>query len=194
MLTPLDQQGHYLQSDTKALSESLDVVYTQMCLQPRITTGFYHTCAIRGQQLLPSGLLDTNDASAGTLACWGNNDGGQSNPDPLLMTPPLKGGDRWISISGGYRHTCGLRTGSYVSCFGDGGSEIVLGDGRKKAPMPPDWERFAAACNALAFSLFKRKRLQVQQGRVPVEQRGMRHHLHHGGYERDQKRVRDQIP
>jgi hypothetical protein len=48
-----------------------------------------------------------------------------------------------ISISAGYRHTCGLRTGSYITCFGDGGSELVTGDGRKVAPMPPDWERFS---------------------------------------------------
>jgi hypothetical protein len=57
------------------------------------------------------------------------------------MTPPMKSGERWISISAGYQHTCGLRTGYYVSCFGDGGSELVTGDARKNAPMPPDWER-----------------------------------------------------
>jgi hypothetical protein len=83
VLSSLEKQGHYLQSETQALSESLDVVYTstpnfttkilsysmhsymQICLQPRIAAGFYHTCAIRGQRLLPSGAIDTNDASSG---------------------------------------------------------------------------------------------------------------------------------
>jgi hypothetical protein len=141
VLTTSDKQSHFLESNTQALSETLNVVYSQMCLQPRIATGFYHTCAIRGQRLLPSGASDTNDVSAGTLACWGFNSKGQANPEPSLMTPPMKGGDRWIGISAGYQHTCGLRTGYYVTCFGDGGSELVTGDMRKNAPMPPDWER-----------------------------------------------------
>jgi hypothetical protein len=162
-LTTLDKQSHYLQSNTEALSETLDVVYSQMCLQPRIATGFYHTCAIRGQQYLASGSVDPNDVTfgtsaclsqankplirivlmcpTGTLACWGYNLKGQANPVPSLMTPPMKSGDRWIAIAAGFQHTCGLRTGFYVTCFGDGGSELVTGDTRKVAPMPPDWER-----------------------------------------------------
>ena len=141
VLTSADRLSHFLQENTPALSETLDVMYSQMCLQQRLATGFYHTCVIRGQMLLPSGFPDVNDVSAGTLVCWGNNVAGQASPEPSATTPPMRGGDRWVSVTAGYKHTCGLRTGYYVTCFGDGGSELETGDARKRAPMPPDWER-----------------------------------------------------
>jgi hypothetical protein len=81
VLTALDKQSHFLQSNTAALSETLDVVYSQLCLQSRLATGFYHTCVIKGQRLLPSGAIDSMDSSAGSLVCWGNNAKGQASPD-----------------------------------------------------------------------------------------------------------------
>ena len=83
-LTATDRQSHFLESNTAALSETLDSVYSQMCLQSRVATGFYHTCVIRGQRLLPSGAVDSMDSSAGSLECWGNNAGGQASPDPQV--------------------------------------------------------------------------------------------------------------
>ena len=45
----------------------------------------------------------------GTVACWGNDEDGRA-------TPP---GGKFISVSAGEKHTCGVRTDGTVVCWGD---------------------------------------------------------------------------
>lgn len=62
-----------------------------------VASGWQHSCAIRPN---------------GTVACWGNNDFGQS-------TPPV---GTFISLSAGWSHTCGIRTDHTVACWGSASS------------------------------------------------------------------------
>jgi hypothetical protein len=66
-----------------------------------VSAGGGHSCAIR---------------SDSTVACWGNNDYGQSTPPP----------ESFIAITAGAYHTCGIRTDSTVACWGVIDSEEVL--------------------------------------------------------------------
>ncbi|MBV9798327.1 MAG: hypothetical protein JO039_09805, partial [Solirubrobacterales bacterium] len=45
----------------------------------------------------------------GSVVCWGLGVSGESNPPP----------ERFISVSAGFTHTCGVRTDHIVACWGD---------------------------------------------------------------------------
>lgn len=81
-----------------------------------ITTSAYHVCGLR----------------AGTAWCWGANEQGQIGngangtdvPAPVLVA----GGLRFVTISAGRRHTCGLADDARVYCWG-ANDYGALGDG-----------------------------------------------------------------
>ncbi|HEX2028904.1 MAG TPA: PxKF domain-containing protein [Nitriliruptorales bacterium] len=60
---------------------------------PQIDAGAYHTCAVQ---------------TDGSLACWGNNDYGQSSPPA----------GTFASVSSGFWHSCGVRTDGSLACWG----------------------------------------------------------------------------
>ena len=61
----------------------------------------------------------------GSIVCWGMN---------YDLDPPPESG-RFVSISSGYLHTCGLR---------DDGSVFCWGDDRMGQSSPPEDERFTS--------------------------------------------------
>jgi len=78
--------------------------------------GSYHTCAI---------------ASDHTLYCWGNNRRGQlGNGDETRMamaTPTQVGSDTdWTAVAAGQYHTCGLRNGGQLYCWGSNDDGALL--------------------------------------------------------------------
>lgn len=84
----------------------------------QITAGYLHSCGI---------------TPAGVAYCWGENKRGQLGGGirvPLSRDPVIVSGDyRFISISGGIEHSCGLTTAGETYCWG-GNSWGQLGDGR----------------------------------------------------------------
>ena len=94
-----------------------------------MSVGLYHTCAIRGD---------------GRLTCWGDNRRGQlGNGDAsriAQMSPVLIGTDSdWIWISAGFEHTCGIRNGGNLYCWGSNNDGQLLDDhGWQAQWMPVD--------------------------------------------------------
>jgi alpha-tubulin suppressor-like RCC1 family protein len=112
----------------------------------QVTTGGAHTCGIH-----------TNS----TLWCWGLNDFGQlgtgnmtTNLDrPGQVTTPARSG--WASVAGGGDHTCAVRTGGTLWCWGgnyDG--QLGIGGGNNQdlpqqvtSPARGGWARVTAGDN-----------------------------------------------
>jgi len=74
-----------------------------------VAAGGGHTCATR---------------TDGTLWCWGLNDNGQlginsttNQSAPTQVTSPATTG--WVSVVAGHAHSCALRTGGTLYCWGD---------------------------------------------------------------------------
>ena len=101
-----------------------------------------HTCATR---------------AGGTLWCWGDNasgelgTGNQTGQDrPRQVTTPARGG--WASVTAGDSHTCAIRTGGTLWCWGDNSSgELGTGDTNGQVrprqvttPAPGGWARITA--------------------------------------------------
>jgi len=74
----------------------------------QVDSGATHTCAIKAANL--------------TLWCWGNqNNGGWlgvGDTDPRILPDPVSGGGTWLGVSAGQGHTCGVKTGGTVWCWG----------------------------------------------------------------------------
>ena len=75
-----------------------------------VSVGNTHTCALRTDQ---------------TLYCWGDNAGyklGQGGTSQVDSATPLAvtGTAAWTGLSAGYDHTCGLKTGGLLFCWGIG--------------------------------------------------------------------------
>lgn len=74
-----------------------------------VRPGALHTCAID---------------LAGALYCWGANDHGNLGLGDRVTprTTPVRVGDAsdWIEVAGGFQHTCGIREGGALWCWGDG--------------------------------------------------------------------------
>ncbi len=62
-----------------------------------VAAGDEHSCGLRTDQ---------------TIACWGSNNYGESNPPP----------GRFTAVSAGGGHSCGLRTDNTITCWGDNNS------------------------------------------------------------------------
>lgn len=90
-----------------------------------VVSGGWHSCGIR---------------TDGSAWCWGDNQLGQlglGNDD--RQTAPRRVGaesDRWIDLSTGYGHTCGVRADGTLQCWGlnDRGQ---LGDGTQTGRLSP---------------------------------------------------------
>jgi alpha-tubulin suppressor-like RCC1 family protein len=75
-----------------------------------VVTGAYSTCAVR---------------SDSTLYCWGANGSGQlglndqtNRNAPVQVTSPSSTG--WVQSALGYGHSCAIRTGAKLYCWGNG--------------------------------------------------------------------------
>jgi alpha-tubulin suppressor-like RCC1 family protein len=86
---------------------------------------FDHTCAID---------------DAGALHCWGRNDSGQTGSPATMseVTRPTRVGtdSDWTAVAAGRSHTCGLRAGGALHCFGSNASG-QLGRGAPSATLDP---------------------------------------------------------
>ncbi len=82
----------------------------------QVSTGAFHTCGVR---------------SGGALYCWGDNTHGQLGTGSLTgSTTPVRVGTAadWTVVSAGYTaHTCGIRSGGALYCWGDN-TDGQLGD------------------------------------------------------------------
>ena len=92
-----DQQGWFVEVETVSVAApSAATPAPPVGEFASVSAGGWHTCGL---------------SPDGSVACWGDNDLGQS-------TPP---GGEFASVSVGYRHTCGLRPDGSVACWGDNG-------------------------------------------------------------------------
>ncbi|CEG47012.1 Regulator of chromosome condensation 1/beta-lactamase-inhibitor protein II [Plasmopara halstedii] len=80
---------------TSAVFVSLDIDETS------IAAGIEHSCAIYTQSY---------DDVGGRVVCWGVNNGGQSSPPA----------GKFIQVSSGRLHSCGIRIDETVECWGSG--------------------------------------------------------------------------
>ncbi|WP_419847739.1 leucine-rich repeat domain-containing protein [Candidatus Poriferisocius sp.] len=70
-----------------------------------VSAGYSHACAL--EQVNSSGISTL--AFGGEVRCWGDNAHGQTDAPP----------GRFVQVSAGWRHTCGLRNTGRVVCWGD---------------------------------------------------------------------------
>lgn len=88
----------------------------------QVTAGDFHTCALR---------------VGGTVSCWGMGSDGElgdgTSGDNALLPVTVEGIDDAVAVDAGRHHTCALREGGTVSCWGhnvngelgDGSSELI---------------------------------------------------------------------
>jgi alpha-tubulin suppressor-like RCC1 family protein len=91
-----------------------------------IAAGYFHTCAV---------------VPGGTVKCWGANDEGQlGDGTTTTPTPPapvtVSGITDATTVASGRTHTCAVRSGGTVRCWGHNG-DGQLGDGTTTTPTPP---------------------------------------------------------
>ena len=92
-----------------------------------IAAGNRHACAIRG----------------GAMYCWGDNRSDQAGEfaspfgDRRFTTPRKVGSiTDWFAVAAGLRHTCALRAGGAVYCWGDASSKQIGADISTATPAP----------------------------------------------------------
>jgi hypothetical protein len=76
----------------------------------------------------------------GSLMCWGNNQFGQLGIEPsasAYVSEPLRvgSGDDWVDVAVGEDHSCGIRAGGRLVCWGLN-RERQLGLDRESGPAP----------------------------------------------------------
>ena len=90
-----------------------------------VSAGFTHTCGV---------------TTAGLAYCWGNGSavGDGAGDTVLARSNPVAvvGGFRFLSVSAGWAHTCGVATSNLAYCWGDN-SAGQLGDGTKTERNSP---------------------------------------------------------
>jgi alpha-tubulin suppressor-like RCC1 family protein len=95
--------------------------------------------------------------SAGTAYCWGSNYNGQLGAVPdqgdYLVPLAVSGGLAFASLTGGYRHTCGVTTAGTAYCWGRN-VEGQLGNGTDARNPPYVFERPSpvAVLGGIAFT------------------------------------------
>jgi hypothetical protein len=100
-------------------------VFEQATDWATVSTGQYHTCAVK---------------TGGTLWCWGNNTYGQlgdgtATGSPIQVEVSGQATD-WTGVSAGYGHTCAVKTNRTVWCWGHNGHG-QLGNGLTvDSPVP----------------------------------------------------------
>ncbi|MGQ0800042.1 MAG: RCC1 domain-containing protein [Pseudomarimonas sp.] len=91
-----------------------------------IAVGHRHTCAV---------------TTAGAVKCWGFNFFGQlgdgSSQDRLSAVDTVGLGSGVEQIAAGGRHTCALRTGDVVNCWGANGHFQLANDGDENSQLTP---------------------------------------------------------
>jgi alpha-tubulin suppressor-like RCC1 family protein len=104
---------------------------------PVLVTGGYTFVALAGGIAHDCGLTST-----GSTVCWGQNLMGELGSGMVDVsadahdTPaPVTGGLTFVSLVGGFSHTCGFVAGGAMYCWGENGSE-ELGDAVKAHPTP----------------------------------------------------------
>ena len=104
-----------------------------------LRAGWSHTCGVREDN---------------TLWCWGINNLGQLGDGTEDIDRPLPvqvgSASDWITVSPGSLHTCGIRAGGQLWCWGAGGNG-QLGDGLSTGSLVPvrvgtlsDWHEVSA--------------------------------------------------
>lgn len=125
----------------------------------RVDAGPSHTCGIR---------------TDGTLWCWGFNRTTQLGvgASPYVANTPLQVGTAtdWVSVSTGFGHTCGIRTGGTLWCWGSS-SDGQLGLGNLAPQTAPaqvgtatGWTGVAAGTRTRAGSVPARCGAGVRTG------------------------------
>jgi len=91
----------------------------------QISAGFGHSCALR---------------TGGTISCWGYNNYGQlgngTTGSPSLTPVPVSGVSDATQISAGESHTCALRAGGTISCWGSNGYGQLGNGTTTNSPTP----------------------------------------------------------
>jgi len=110
-----------------------------------VSTGFTHACGVR---------------SGGALHCWGRNDSGEfgngtERSSFETATPGrVAGTTRWLSVSGGNGHSCGVRADHTLWCWGNNYAGVLGVGGNVPLAMAP--VRVGAATNwAQVFAGFE---------------------------------------
>ena len=110
--------GNTFNSDSPVQVLNLDGVI-------KLESGLYHSCALK---------------SNGTVVCWGKNDSGQlgegTTQTRTQPVEPVVGLDDVFDIAAGENHTCALRAGGKVVCWGANASG-QLGNGLNTPHLVP---------------------------------------------------------
>lgn len=88
------QVAHYSTAGLFETPQPYSLVGDFFVIVTQVSAGYLHTC----------GLMSNN-----SVACWGGNYAGQSNPPSGAFT----------QVSAGHFHTCGLKDDDSVACWGD---------------------------------------------------------------------------
>lgn len=93
----------------------------------QLAAGRYHTCGLR---------------TDGTVRCWGAGQWrastcGGTSPNCGQSSPPTGAADRFVQITAGEWHTCGLRSDGDVVCWGAGQADPNGGPDLDQASPPP---------------------------------------------------------
>jgi len=79
-------------------------------------------------------------SSAGKIFCWGTNGSGQIGDGTavtaLTPTPVMGGVSDWIALDSGANHTCAIRAGGEISCWGTN-TRGQIGDGTTTTALQP---------------------------------------------------------
>ena len=97
-----------------------------------ISAGKQHTCGITGSPT-------TSPAVGGALYCWGDNSSGQlGNGTTVNSAVPVAvlGGNQYLAVSAGSKHSCGISANQIVFCWGDNAFG-QLGNGTSTASTSP---------------------------------------------------------
>nr|MBP6845721.1 hypothetical protein [Kofleriaceae bacterium] len=106
-----------------------------------IAAGNRHACAVRG----------------GAMYCWGDNRSDQAgafataSADRRFTTPRQVGLDTdWSAVAAGLRHSCGVRAGGEVYCWGDASARQIGGTTTTATPVRVDGPGGVAIATATA--------------------------------------------